>query len=121
MAKASFIFRAKLAEQAERYHEMKTCMKEVRFVCELWVLRAAAAAALPRRVVVSHSHDLPPLRSFALRHGRAGACVWGGGGGWIRARRSPTVDPSPPSPSPRLSPRTPFFPTPMCTGRDDGD
>ena len=30
MAKASFIFRAKLAEQAERYHEMKTCMKEVR-------------------------------------------------------------------------------------------
>ena len=108
MAKASFIFRAKLAEQAERYHEMKTCMKEVRFVCELRVLRAAAAAALPRRVVVSYSHGLSPLRSVALRRGRAGACVCGGGG-WIRARRSPTVDPSP-LPLPSSLTLHPFLP-----------
>jgi hypothetical protein len=41
MAKASFIFRAKLAEQAERYHEMKTCMKEVR--CAVRCRRATGA------------------------------------------------------------------------------
>ena len=109
MAKASFIFRAKLAEQAERYHEMKTCMKEVRFACELRVLRAAAAAALPRRVVVSHSHDLPPLRSFALRHGRAGACVCGGGG---VDKSAPLAysGPLPPLPLPSSLTAHPFLP-----------